>query len=162
MKVLLISIGLVVIIGLGVFLFNKTNSDETITENLENQSTQIHESQTVEQQEAEQTAALGVFVDFSEEALREHAETKRVVFFHADWCSTCNFYKRQIESADVPSGITILKADYDNDTELKARYGVNVQSTFVLLDEDGEVLRIWPFAAGLNGAESLYEQVLSI
>lgn len=100
------------------------------------------------------------YVDFSEETLLATADTKRIVFFHADWCSTCTFFEKQIKEQGVPENVTILKANYDRELELKSRYGVTVQSTFVLLDENGEVERTWPFASGLRSIQDLYTAVI--
>jgi len=82
-----------------------------------------------------------------------------VVFFHAPWCSTCNYFEGQIEEQGVPDNVTILKVDYDSETELKKKYGVNIQSTFVQLDANGAVVKTWPFARGLSGIQDLYNQI---
>lgn len=100
------------------------------------------------------------YVVYDESVLASTAGTKRVLFFHATWCSTCNEFERQIKKSGVPEGLTIIKADYDSDFELRKRYKVNVQSTFVLLDENDEVVQRWPFGSGLKDISDLYEQVI--
>ena len=132
------------------------------TNSLDSAAQPAQESASTAAEPAEQasTASDGEYIDFSEQALADASGNQRVVFFHAEWCSTCKFFENQIKSAGVPSGITILEADYDNDTELKAKYGVSVQSTFVLLDDSGEVAQTWPFASGLRSAQDLYDAVL--
>ena len=108
---------------------------------------------------ATEPANGGQYVDFSEQALADASGSSRVVFFHAQWCSTCKFFENDIKSAGVPADITILEADYDTETALKDKYGVSVQSTFVLLNDAGEVVRTWPFASGLRSAQDLYAAV---
>lgn len=65
-----------------------------------------------------------------------------VLFFHANWCPICRVMDKNIEEglADFPEGTKILKADYDKEVALKKEYGVNIQSTIVVLDGGGEVV----------------------
>lgn len=107
------------------------------------------------------TAVDGAYVEYSEEAFASAAGTDRIVFFHAEWCSTCKFFESDIMKTGVPQGVTVLEVDYDTNQELKDKYNVTVQSTFVLLDETGEVVRTWPFASGLKSAQDLFDAVAS-
>jgi thiol-disulfide isomerase/thioredoxin len=129
-----------------------SNNTETINDSL------TSEGNTVEEASSEATSGLG-YVEYSEQALADAANSKRLVFFHAPWCSTCNFFEGQIEEKGVPADVTILKVDFDNDTDTKKKYGVTVQSTFVLLNDNGEVERTWPFAQGLSSIEDLYSEI---
>lgn len=142
--------------GLFVFLGDSGDSENPAVEKVDSAVGQT----SVQSAQGSDEVLIAGYVDYSVEAIAENSDTSRVVFFHADWCSTCNFYERQIKEVGVPEGITVLKADFDRDTELKKKYGVRVQSTFVLLDENGEVARTWPFAAGLNGIQDLYDAVI--
>ena len=111
---------------------------------------------------AEQSTATpkGSYVDYQTgQDLASTENTKRVVFFHAEWCPTCKFYEKQIQEQPIPDGITIIKADYDKETELKELLGVTTQSTFVLINREGDVGRVWPFAQGLSGIQDLYDQI---
>jgi len=149
----------VVVVVLGGFLVisNNDSKDSTDSATTPNSSTQPISSS----EESEDTAEVIGYTTYSEANLASTKDTKQVVFFHAPWCSTCNAFEKEIVSAGVPEGITILKADYDNDTELKQRYGVRLQSTFVLLDENGEVEQTWPFGQGLgNDISNLYDQII--
>ncbi len=74
------------------------------------------------------------------------AETGDVVlFFHASWCPSCRSLNASIEGsmAEIPDGVTILKADYDKETELKKKYGVTTQHTLVQVDKDGNLIKKW-------------------
>jgi len=46
-------------------------------------------------------------------------------------------------SEDIPENLTILKADFDSDLELRKKYGVVAQHTFVVVDENGEEIKKW-------------------
>lgn len=92
--------------------------------------------------EAEATAAPvpavtpGVYVDYSDAALAA-AEGTAVLFFHAPWCPQCRALEADIVASGVPDGVTILKVDYDSRQDLRQRYEVTLQTTLVVLDEQG-------------------------
>lgn len=74
------------------------------------------------------------------------AETGDVVlFFHASWCPSCRALNSSIESnlTSIPEGVTILKTDYDKETELKKKYGVTYQHTLVQVDTSGNMIKKW-------------------
>ena len=69
--------------------------------------------------------------------------TQRVVlFFHAKWCPECRESDEELRTLykENPPAISTYKVDYDTATELKQRYGVVTQHTFVLLAADGTAL----------------------
>ncbi|MBI2593972.1 thioredoxin family protein [Candidatus Daviesbacteria bacterium] len=71
---------------------------------------------------------------------------KTVLFFAATtWCQTCSALDKEIKMRlrDIPLDVTILKVDYDNDREMKTKYGVTQQHTLVVLDKDGNELKRW-------------------
>ncbi len=79
-----------------------------------------------------------------------------VVFFHANWCPSCRAADAGITWGIVPENLTILKADYDSETELKKKYGVTSQHTFVLVDAQGELIKKW---AGGTTVDSIVEKL---
>lgn len=81
-------------------------------------------------------AAPGSYVDYSAEALAA-ATGERVLFFHAPWCPQCRALEADILAQGVPDGVTILKVDYDSNQALRQEYGVTIQTTVVLLDDQG-------------------------
>ena len=74
-----------------------------------------------------------------------YAASDVVLFFNASWCSTCKEARENLEAdpAAIPAGLTIVKVDYDDSDELKQKYGVTVQHTFVQVDADGNELAKW-------------------
>jgi len=60
--------------------------------------------------------------------------------------------KSDIESnlSNIPSGTTILSADYDTYTDLKKKYGVTTQHTLVQVDKDGNQITKWSGGSTLD------------
>jgi thioredoxin 1 len=73
------------------------------------------------------------------------AEGKPVVVeFAAEWCSTCKKQApvvKEIMSEAPFKSITVLKADYDKEADLKKQLNVTKQSTFVVFKGGKEVAR---------------------
>lgn len=80
------------------------------------------------------------------------AKGKTVVFFFASWCPNCRATIAELNArwAEVNPDLTVIVANYDKETALKARYGVTYQDTFVLLDAKGEAVRSWN-SGGVDG-----------
>jgi thiol-disulfide isomerase/thioredoxin len=89
----------------------------------------------------------GAYVDYdawqADQAAFEGTDV--VLFFAASWCPTCRRADANLtgDPGAIPAGLTIVKTDYDSQTELKQRYGVTVQHTFVQIDAAGEALAKW-------------------
>ncbi len=47
----------------------------------------------------------------------------------------------------MPDGLTVVKVDYDTETDLRQQYGVTQQHTFVQVDESGAELAKWTGSA---------------
>lgn len=65
-----------------------------------------------------------------------------VLFFHASWCPKCrdaDSFLTQLYSSDAPA-VSVYKLDYDEELELRQRYGVVQQHTFVMIDGEGNAL----------------------
>lgn len=79
------------------------------------------------------------YLDYSVENLAANASGKNIIFFKASWCPTCKAVDSDIiaNSSKIPAGVNIMKADYDTSTELKKKYGVTQQHTFIVVDKDG-------------------------
>lgn len=85
--------------------------------------------------------AKGSYGAYSENMFGKTDNT--VVFFHAAWCPSCRAADSAISVAEVPTWLTILKADYDNSADLKKKYGVVAQHTFVQVDAEGNMVKKW-------------------
>ncbi len=75
-----------------------------------------------------------------------------VLFFKASWCPSCRAADADIKAnlGKIPSDLVILEVDYDNSTELKKKYGVTSQHTFVQVDKDGKLIKKWLGSATLS------------
>jgi thioredoxin 1 len=74
-----------------------------------------------------------------------------VLFFKASWCPKCKALDADIKSrlGNIPADLTILEVDYDNSAELKKKYGVTYQHTFVQVDKAGNLIKKWSGSADL-------------
>lgn len=88
-------------------------------------------------------AKVGIYEDYSPEKLASNENI--VLFFKASWCPSCKAVDSDIVShlESIPNDLTILKVDYDNSAELKKKYGVTSQHTFVQVDKDGNLIKKW-------------------
>jgi thiol-disulfide isomerase/thioredoxin len=68
-----------------------------------------------------------------------------VLFFHAGWCPKCRETKENLlaDPGSLPAGLAVVEVDFDAEQELRSRYGVTVQHTFVQVDAAGEQLAVW-------------------
>jgi thiol-disulfide isomerase/thioredoxin len=88
----------------------------------------------------------GSYEGYTADKLAAYAKTGPVViFFHAAWCPLCRATEADIVAnmSKIPEGLHILKADYDTETALKAKYGVTVQTTFVVVGGDMMKKKMW-------------------
>jgi thioredoxin 1 len=67
----------------------------------------------------------------------------KVLFFHASWCPACKKADADLQviySGSVAPGKSTYKVDYDTSAELKQKYGVTSQHTFVVVDGEGNMI----------------------
>ena len=94
---------------------------------------------------ADTVMKMGVYEVYSPAKIAR-AETEDVVlFFKADWCPSCRAVDADIKAnlAKIHSGINILEVNFDSSTELRKKYGVTYQHTFVQIDAQGNMLKKW-------------------
>jgi len=88
----------------------------------------------------------GSYEAYSAPKIAMASPTKDVVlFFKASWCPSCVAVDKDIKAnlKAIPESLTILEVDYDNSTELKKKYGVTTQHTFVQVDAQGLLIKKW-------------------
>src|SRR6185295_7176525 len=103
--------------------------------------------------EPKEIASAGVYANYRADLVSTVSGNKTVLFFHAAWCPLCRASDADITAhlPAIPQQVTILKVDYDTETALKEKYGVNYQHTFVVLNDKGEVVDQW------NGSQTLQD-----
>lgn len=104
------------------------------------------------------------YTDYSASALSTATknEQRTVIFFHANWCPSCLAADKDFEAnqSQIPSDVTILRADYDTETELKKKYGIVTQDTFVQIDANGAEVTKWN--SGGKGINALLGNLKSV
>lgn len=86
------------------------------------------------------TQAPGAYIDYSSNIIANTAGTK-VLFFHAPWCPQCRTLEADINKQGLPSGVTVIKVDYDTNQALRQKYGVTLQTTLVRVDDQGNLVK---------------------
>lgn len=90
------------------------------------------------------------YIDYSEEAIKNTDKKFIVLFFHADWCPTCKAFEKQVLSESVPDDILILKVDFDTENDLRKKYNILTQTSFVLINKDGNLIKRWVWAKWID------------
>lgn len=89
----------------------------------------------------------------------KYTDSKKVYFFHASWCPICKGIDEEINAdmSKIPAGVTMIKTDFDNSTDLRQKYGVTTQYTFVQVDSNGNETAQWSATSlqkAIDGIES--------
>lgn len=90
-----------------------------------------------------QESTSSSYVEYSLEAFAQAKDQKRILFFYASWCPSCRASTKVLIAASLPSNVKIFEVDYDNSSDLKKKYGVTRQDTFVQVDQDGNKITEW-------------------
>ena len=156
MKETVIGVILLALIGGGVYV--ATSNDSEPTDKIESDSMSAdHNDDSMMKDEAvegdvilqtEESVMIkssGTFEDYSEEKIQRAENGDVVLYFSATWCPSCNSLNKNLNSnlESIPEGVSILKLDYDNSTELKKKYGVTFQHTLVQVDAQGNQIAKW-------------------
>jgi len=161
---------LIVVAGLGFLVYSsnlmKNNIDtisDTAVVQIDKEPVQFDNEKKVQAdteivQVDKQTVQAGSYEAYSPEKLSKAATGDVLLFFHASWCPSCRSLNKNIEEniASIPEGLTILKLDYDNQTELKKKYGVTTQHTLVQVDASGTMIKKW---SGGSKLENILSQL---
>lgn len=95
---------------------------------------------------------VGSYEEYSADKLMRAETGDVVLFFHASWCPSCRGLNSNIESnlGSIPEGVSILKTSYDEETELRKKYGITYQHTLVQVDKDGSLIKKWSGSPSLD------------
>lgn len=85
------------------------------------------------------------YTNYTPELFASLKNQRRVLFFSANWCVTCQGADKDISAhtSELPANVTVFNVNYDAEKELRRQYGVTNQHTFVLVDQSGQLLKIW-------------------
>lgn len=91
------------------------------------------------------------YVNFSPDLLSDKNDKKRVLFFYASWCPTCNeadpAFKKRVD--EIPENAQLIKVHYndpettDQEKALAKTYNITYQHTFVQIDEKNQAVAQW-------------------
>lgn len=168
-NLLALVIGIIVVVGVSFVVFAAQNNPaiekQDVVEKVQEISDEINVSEEMPNTEApsiseesNQTSATGSYEAYSADKIAQAADGTVVLFFHAAWCPSCRALNANIEAnrSEIPSGVSILKADYDEETELRKKYGVTTQHTLVQVDKDGNLIKKW---SGGSTLDSIISQI---
>lgn len=131
---------LVVIIAVGAFAFSQSSQSNGTNPPPTPDTTPVSNEITTDTPQQ-----ISRYVTYSQAAFDAAAGKKRVLFFHAPWCPTCRPADAafQKDSALIPESVVLFKTDYDTSTDLKKKYNVTYQHTFVQVDASGNAVTKW-------------------
>ena len=127
----------------------------------ENNNTNSGNSNTNQVSKIPSTTKTAAYIEYTPSTLAS-AQTsggQTILYFHADWCPTCRALDPSISNNinNLPAGLTILKVNYDRENDLKRKYGVTYQHTFVQVDSQGNKLKLW---SGTTDATDIKDQLI--
>lgn len=104
--------------------------------------------------ETGQMKGNGVYTAFSPEVIG-NGETS-VLFFHSKWCGECRRDEKALNQWQQENGlpVSVYKVDYGAATDLKNRYKVVQQNTYVVIDGSGNAITSVSFP-GLKKLQAL-------
>lgn len=87
----------------------------------------------------------GTYISYAECLTDPHliAGTTQVLFFHSSSCAECQELERRLVTEGLPVGLTVIKVDFDTYGDVRDRYGVRTEGTFVQIDGLGKKVRSW-------------------
>ncbi|MCW1907877.1 MAG: thioredoxin family protein [Candidatus Saccharibacteria bacterium] len=89
--------------------------------------------------ETSESTPSGSYVNYTDDVIAQTSGTK-ILFFHAPWCPQCRALEADIQAKGVPSGVTIIKVDYDSNQSLRQKYGVTIQTSLVKIDDQANLV----------------------
>jgi thiol-disulfide isomerase/thioredoxin len=93
--------------------------------------------------EPQPTLATGRYVTYDAGLVDDTGYNTTVLFFYAAWCPECRGYDQALDQTVIPDGVQILQVTYDDSQDLRQKYGVTIQSTFVRVDSRGDKQTLW-------------------
>lgn len=93
------------------------------------------------------TTPHGSYITYQEyltspDAYKNH---KRIYFFRTNWCFACKIIAAEARANPtlIPENIAVIEVDFDTQAELRSKYDVTSQTTFVQVAADGTKLGQW-------------------
>lgn len=132
-------IAIIAVIGAAIIyvLVVSNNTEQTVDTVSTSRSQSPTPSPTVSpESSSDSISQAGSYRNYSADAVASTDGTK-LLFFHAPWCPQCREMDQSIKDGGLPDGVTVFKVDYDSNQQLRQKYGVTIQTTFVKIDDSG-------------------------
>ncbi|MFA5136193.1 MAG: thioredoxin domain-containing protein [Patescibacteria group bacterium] len=144
MKKFILIGGLIIISTFIIFNLKKNAPTERL---IKQQPTIINEISSTNEIGSEKVTQSSRFryTDYTAASFNQVSDKKRVLFFHAKWCPTCKIANEEfIQNSDkIPADVILFKTDYDMENDLKSKYDITYQHTFVYVDIQGKEIIKW-------------------
>ena len=133
------------VIWLGIIgiLLSACSSTSSVQQNQVSNEKAATESST----SSDSIAASGNYVTYKnyKSEAEKYQDSRVVLFFNASWCSTCKIARDNFEAnlKAIPADMAIVIVDFDNSADLRKKYGVTLQHTFVHIDSQEEAIKKW-------------------
>lgn len=142
--IIVVIVGLAVLGG-GIFAYQSNQNSKQEAEKMAMEKEKMAKEDSVKMDDA--MTKHGSYVtraDYDKDP-GKYQDSKKVYFFHAGWCPICQGINKEIEAdmSKIPTGVTLIKTDFDSSTDLRQKYGVTTQYTFVQVDASGNETAQW-------------------
>ena len=140
---------LILVIG-GVFVASQTLNNSQDDKLMQDDTSAMRE-ESMEGDKMDDGTSDSRYVKYASNTLESTSDTRRVLYFYANWCPTCRPADADFSANEsrIPSDVTVIRVNYnDTDTDaeeeaLAREYGITYQHTFVQIDENGEQVAKW-------------------
>jgi thiol-disulfide isomerase/thioredoxin len=151
----------VIVIAAGLIVASNTQTDTSNNQSLDSTKTQTTTNEDEGDSTAADTANNSGYITLAnyDQNQGAYADVKKVYFFHASWCSICQGIEKEIiaDVSRIPDGVVLIKTDFDTAIDLRKKYGVTYQYTFVQIDNNGNEIAQWSATSldkAINGIKS--------
>lgn len=139
-RILIFTISALLLIAGSIIYVTTSDKPKSDSQSTTAQNSTPTTEQTSTTPEQTQTTTTGVYTDYTPEKLAQ-ATGQKVLFFHASWCPQCRSIDKGITADAIPKDTTIFKVDYDTNQDLRKKYGVTLQTTFVVIDDNQNLVK---------------------
>ena len=130
-------------------MMNKDSTTEQNTIVSDEQSTIMDKSPETVMEDKKMSDSR--YVKFNKNDFDTDVQKRRVLFFYASWCPTCQPADASfLENQDkLPEDVLLIRVNYDDsdtdqaERDLAKKYGVTYQHTFVQIDSSGKEISKW-------------------
>jgi len=133
---------IVIIIGGGILIALKNKNNTNIIPEV---NKTVSETEIMVDEKMGDEMASANYLDYDINKFADNNGKKRILYFHADWCPTCRPLNIEFQQRgdELPKDVVVFKVNYDKETQLKTKYAIPYQHTFVQVDENEDALKKW-------------------